>query len=92
MCRVVVEPTSLTIYEGDSSSYAVRLATRPASEVKVAVAVPADAPLQVAPAILTFTPQTWSADQQVTVTVDEAPATYADVQLTHSVAGGGYAA
>ena len=88
---VVVEPTSLTIYEGDSSSYAVRLATRPASEVKVAVAVPADAPLQVAPAILTFTPQTWSADQQVTVTVDEAPATYADVQLTHSVAGGGYA-
>ena len=88
---VVVEPTSLTIYEGDSSSYAVRLATRPASEVKVAVAVPADAPLQVAPAILTFTPQTWSADQQLTVTVDEAPATYADVQLTHSVAGGGYA-
>ena len=87
---VVVEPTSLTIYEGDSSSYAVRLVTRPASEVTVAVAVPADAPLQVDPASLTFASETWSTDQQVTVTVDAAPATYADVELTHSVTGGGY--
>ncbi len=50
------------------------------------------APLEADPAVLTFTPTTWSTAQTVTVTVeDDADAVmHADVELTHTVGGGGY--
>ena len=89
---VVVTPTRLEIDEGTSEIYAVRLTAEPLSDVTVSVNVPAGAPLEARPPVLTFTPTTWSTAQTVTVTVeDDADAVmHADVDLTHTVGGGGY--
>ena len=89
---VVVSPTRLTIDEGASGRYTVRLTAEPSSDVKVAVDVPSDVPLAVEPVTLTFTADNWSTEQSVTVTVtDDADAVmHEDVELTHSVGGGGY--
>ena len=89
---VVVTPTRLEIDEGSSEQYTVRLTAEPLSDVTVSVGVPGGAPLAADPVVLTFTPTTWSAAQTVTVTVeDDADAVmHADVELTHTVGGGGY--
>ena len=90
--RVVVSPTRLTIDEGGSEAYTVRLTAEPSSDVKVAVDVPSDVPLEVEPVTLTFTSDNWSTEQSVTVTVtdDDDAVMHEDVELTHSVGGGGY--
>ena len=89
---VVVSPTRLVIDEGGSEAYTVRLTTEPSSDVTVSVNAPSDAPLEVEATALTFTSDTWSTEQSVTVTVeDDADAVmHEDVELTHSVGGGGY--
>ena len=89
---VVVSPTRLTIGEGGSKAYTVRLTTEPSSDVMVSVSAPSDAPLGVEPLTLTFTADNWSTEQSVTVTVaDDLDAVmHEDVELTHSVGGGGY--
>ncbi len=61
----------LTVDEGSSNDYQVRLNTRPAANVTVSVAAgstPQDDPsLTASPASLTFTPDNWDRGQRVTV-------------------------
>ena len=89
---VAVEPTRLEIDEGSSGEYTVWLTAEPPSNVTVAVNVPEGVPLDANPAVLTFTPDTWSTAQTVTVTVEDDPdaVMHGDVELTHTVGGGGY--
>lgn len=86
----VVDPTSLTVVEGRSRTYQVRLSAEPAADVTVAIASSAATVVTVAPAELTFTASDWSTPQTVTVTAaqdddtDDGAAT-----LSHTLSGSG---
>ncbi|MFG3436611.1 glycoside hydrolase family 6 protein [Nonomuraea sp. NPDC047897] len=68
-----VTPTTLSVPEGGSATYAVRLATQPSGNVTVtSTAGSGDADLTVTGgASLTFTPATWNTAQNVTVSAAE---------------------
>ena len=94
-----VAPTSLTLAEGASAVYTVRLNAQPAAQVTVTVggataAVAVDT--AAAPGVqttMTFSNSTWSTPQTVTVSAPtDDDAVNATTTLTHAVAGtGGYA-
>ena len=94
-----VAPTSLTLAEGASAVYTVRLNAQPAAQVTVTVggttaAVAVDtAAAPGAQTTMTFSNSTWSTPQTVTVSAPaDDDATNATTTLTHAVAGtGGYA-
>ena len=88
--EVTVSESSLTIREGNSSTYTVELMSAPTSDVMIGVS-PGNG-VSVSSNSLTFTAATWSAAQTVTVSatdndIDEANRT---VSVTHSVGGGDY--
>ncbi len=71
-------PWQLTITEGGSATFSVSLRTRPTATVEVVVgyAWPVGSPfsydvLSFSPASLTFTPDTWSQGQTVTVSIPQ---------------------
>ncbi len=86
---VVVDPTSLTVVEGRSRAYQVRLSAAPSADVTVTISSSA-AVVTAAPAELTFTASDWSMPQTVTVTAaqdddtDDGAAT-----LSHTLSGSG---
>ena len=88
---VTVAPTSLTIAAGVSGTYRVRLNTEPTDAVTIVVNSPVD-DVTVTGSPLVFTTATWSAEQTVTVSVDEDAGSDEpqSVTLTHSVTGGDY--
>ena len=66
---LVVDPTSLTINEGEDEAFDVSLKFQPADTVTVTVAVPAPGgTVSASPQSLTFTTANWSTPQPVTVT------------------------
>ena len=89
---LTVAPAALTVAEGATADYAVRLASQPAGTVTVAVAAPAGAEFSVDPASLQFTAATWDQAQPVTVTaaVDDDAVAAAPAAVVHTPAGGGY--
>ena len=85
---VSVDPTSLTIPEGESGSYTVGLDAQPSSTVTITVDVPDG--ISVSPGSLEFTVDDYAA-QTVTVTaVEDDNATSEVVGITHDITGGGY--
>ena len=97
---VTVSTAALTVAEGGSRTYTMRLNTPPSSDVTITVAgmsgdvtVDTDAGMAGNQSALTFTRTNWNEPQ--TVTVNAAPdgddVTDGDVTLTHSASGGGYA-
>ena len=90
---VTVEPTELTVTEGDSTgaSYTVVLESRPTANVTMSGTVPPGAGVSVDETSLTFTDADWDEPQTVTVTaVQDADRVGGTVTLAHSAAGGGY--
>ena len=89
---VTVTPTELPVGEGRSNSYRVRLNTQPGGDVTVTVDGHSGTELTVSPATLTFTPDSWSIDQAVTVTAaeDDDAVTDDETKLTHTVTGSDY--
>ena len=89
---VTVTPTSLTVDEGSSDSYAVVLTSEPTADVTVAVQVPENAEVAVDAMELTFTAEDWNQAQTVTVTAAADADAVADdpVVLAHAVSGGDY--
>ena len=83
-----VEPTTLTVTEGNQSTYTVVLDSRPANDVTVTPTSGDEGVATVAPTTLTFTPDNWNTPQTVTVA-----ATYDDdaydesVAISHAIAG-----
>ena len=81
---VTVEPTELTIEEGEEGTYTVVLNTEPASGVTVAVTAAGD--LTVMPGSLDFTTLNWDTAQEVRVTVGEdEDASDETESITHAV-------
>ena len=88
---MTVEPTELTIPEGESGTYSVGLETEPSSSVTVKVKVPEDADLTVSPDTLEFTADNWEDLQTVTVSTTEDDDAISDgVGISHDITGGGY--
>ena len=89
---VTISVTALTVPEGDEEIYTVVLDTEPAADATVAIQMPENAEVSVAPAALSFTADNWNTSQTVTVTAAHDDDAVADepVVLTHIVSGGGY--
>ncbi len=96
---VTVSTAALTVAEGGSRTYTMRLNTPPTSDVTITVGdasgdvtVDTDAVMTGNQSALTFTRTDWNQPQTVTVNAgtDTDTVTDADVTLTHSASGGGY--
>jgi len=92
MRGLTVSPLALTVLEGGSGTYTVRLTSQPTSTVTVTPSPPPGADLTMQPASLSFTASNWNEPQTVTVTA----ADDADVEedavfdIEHRVSGGDY--
>ena len=88
---VTVSPTTLSVTEGGSGSYTVKLDTEPSENVTVEIGG-ASGDVSANPTSLTFTPDNWDTERTVTVNaaVDGDAAADAAVTLTHTVTGGDY--
>ena len=88
---LVVAPDAVTVAEGGSASYTVKLATEPSTTVTVAITGHAGSDLTLDKASLTFTASTWETAQTVTVTAGEDDDAVDDeVTLAHTASGGDY--
>ena len=90
---VTVTPTSLTVNEGGTNTYTVKLDTEPSDAVTVTINDPTDnADVTANPASLTFSTSNWATAQTVTVSAAEDDDSTRDTAtVTHTVAGGDYA-
>ncbi len=88
---VTVSTAALTVAEGGSGNYTMRLNAVPSSDVTITVAG-ASGDVTVMGSPLTFTTSNWNMPQTVTVNAaeDGDTTTDPDVTLTHSASGGGY--
>jgi hypothetical protein len=86
---VVVNPTSLTVQQGSSGTFAVSLSSAPAANVTVSLSQSGDADLSASPVSLSFTTANWSTPQNVTVTAGTNSAD-AGGNATFTVAATGY--
>ena len=89
---VAVSAGALRVPEGGSGSYTVVLESEPEGEVTVRVTVAAGTDVTVSPESLTFTADTWSSAQRVTVRAAEDADAVADAEVTVSHAVSGYGA
>ncbi len=84
-------PESLTVDEGDTTTYQVALKSQPTANVDVTVNVPGGSDLTVSPASFTFTARNWNRAQTVTVTAaHDEDVDDDEVAITHTASGGGY--
>ena len=88
---VTIDPTSLTVTEGSTSTYSVRLDTQPTVNVNIEISGHESTDVTVSTTTLTFTSDTWSQEQTVTLTAeaDDDAAADPDVTLDHVVTGTG---
>ncbi len=88
---LVIFPLSLTVVEGSTGTYTIKLLTEPTDDVKVNY-YGYHADVALAPEFLTFTPQNWRSPQTVTVSALEDNDAYigATVYISHNVFGGDY--
>ena len=86
---VAPAPGSVSMDEGGTHAYTVKLGTEPTADVTVAIsrAAGGDSDITVAPASLTFTSADYSTAQTVTISAAEDNSDYADdtATITHSV-------
>ena len=88
---VMIDPTALPLDEGQTDTYSVVLTSVPTGRVTVTPSVPADAPVTISPATLTFTADDWDDEQTVTVSAAEDVDAEDEVAtVSHTVAGADY--
>ena len=89
--RVSIDPTALTVTEGDATgaSYTVVLDSQPTADVTVTISGHDGTDVSVTPSTLTFTSENWETPQTVTVSAaqDEDAAADQAVILSHAVNG-----
>ena len=68
---VTVNPTSLTVAEGDDGTYMVELDSRPRGDVTVNIGGTTGTDVTVSPDTLTFVPSEWNTAKTVTVTAGQ---------------------
>ena len=86
---VSINPTALTVVEGQSNSYTVVLDTQPSADVSVTISGHSGSDLNLSAETLTFTPDNWNVAQSISVTADQDDDAAADpaVTLSHAVSG-----
>ena len=85
---VTIAPTTLTITEGDESTYTVVLDSRPAANVIVTPTSGDEDIATLSPATLTFAPDNWNTPQTITVAATHDDDAYDEsVMITHDVSG-----
>ena len=83
---VTVSASSVTVAEGGSGSYTVRLNTQPTSDVVISVTKTGSTDVTASPATLTFTTSNWSTAQTVTVrAAQDADAVNDAAAIAHAV-------
>ena len=89
-----IDPTALTVAEGQSNTYTVVLTTQPTGDVTVTISGHADTDITLSGEtltndVLTFTSENWDVAQTVTVSADQDDDAVADpdVTLAHAVTG-----
>ena len=89
--EVVVNPTSLTVDEGSTGIYTVKLTSEPTEVVTVGVSMPTGTDVSASPTSLIFTADDWSTAQTVTVSAAADTDAVVDdqVTITHSVSSTG---
>ena len=81
-----VSETTLTVTEGGSATYTVRLNTQPTSDVVIGVTASGNTDVTVSPATLTFTTANWDTAQTVTVAAaQDADAVNDAASIAHAV-------
>ena len=86
---VNLSDTLVKVFEGSSTTYSVRLATKPSQTVVVTPATN-DSTIATVSGALSFEPQSWDKPQKVTVTaVTDAGLVDTSAEITHSVSGYG---
>ena len=89
---VTVNPTTLSVAEGGSSSYTVVLTSQPTGNVTVTPSRTGSSDVTVSSSPLTFTPTNWSTARTVTVTAAEDTDALNDTAtVAHAVSGADYA-
>ena len=87
---LVLSPQQLSVDEGDTAAYTLRLATRPTGAVSVAVSSSDSAALAV-PGSFVFTTSNWNQPRTVTVRgVEDEDTDNETVTVTHNASRGGY--
>ena len=93
MAGVTVEPTSLSVTEGDTSgsSYTAKLDSEPTANVTIEISGHESTDLSLSTTTLVFTSDNWSQEREITVTAAEDDDSVADpdVTLSHPVMGTG---
>ena len=90
---ITVTPATLTVAEGDSTTYEVVLDAEPSGDVTVAVslALGSDADITVSTTSLTFTPENWDVAQEVTVSAaEDSDALNGNATIEHAASGSDY--
>ena len=89
---VTVSTDNLTVTEGGSANYTVKLDTEPTGDVVIEVNVPSGSEVSVDDETLRFTTGNWNNPQTMTVRAeaDEDAVVDAPVTLTHTVSGNDY--
>ena len=89
---VTVNPTTLSVAEGGSSSYTVVLTSQPTGNVTVTPSRTGSSDVTVSSSPLTFTPTNWSTARTVTVAATEDTDALNDTAtVAHAVSGADYA-
>ena len=88
---VTIPLSSLSVDEGGTDTYTIKLDTEPTGNVKVTINDPSNTDVTADPDILTFTPDNWDEPQTVTVTAQEDDDAADDAAtVTHTVSGADY--
>lgn len=88
---VTISKSSLSIGEGGTDTYSIRLDTEPTGNVTVTINDPSNTDVTADPAALIFTLDNWDDTQSVTVTAQEDDDSDNDAAtVTHSVSGADY--
>ena len=88
---VTVNPTTLSVTEGNNSSYTVVLRSQPTGNVTVTLSRTGSADVTFSPSPLTFTAGNWSTAQTVTVAAaEDADALNDTATISHAVSGADY--
>ncbi|MCY3819340.1 MAG: hypothetical protein OXH52_08255, partial [Gammaproteobacteria bacterium] len=87
----LVVPRSVTVTEGSTASYEVKLASQPYGGVEVTISGHAGTAVTPSPTTLSFSNLNWDTAQTVTLTAaEDDDASDVEVTLAHEAEGGGY--
>ena len=89
--NLALSPASLTVGEGESATYTVKLALQPTGNVTVTIGSTSGTDLSLNRSTLTFSTGSWNSPQAVRVTArQDADRSHDSETITHTASGGGY--